>query len=68
MDEHLRQLGRALVDPAAGAEARLRFVARFVRAGAADPPPTERLLAFVDDLVGARRRTGRRLGSPEHLR
>jgi hypothetical protein len=51
MDEHLRQLGRALVDPAAGAEARLRFVARFVRAGAADPPPTERLLAFVDDLV-----------------
>jgi hypothetical protein len=51
MDEHLRQLGRALADPDAGAQARLRFVARFVHAGAADPAPTERLLAFVDDLL-----------------
>jgi hypothetical protein len=51
MDEHLRQLGRALADPAAGTEARQRFVGRFVRAGAADPAPTQRLLALVDDLL-----------------
>jgi hypothetical protein len=51
MDEHVSQLGRALADPAAGAEARLRFVARFVRAGAADRAPTQRLLALVDDVL-----------------
>src|SRR4051794_568665 len=51
MAEHLHQLGRALVDSGAGAEARRRFVARFVRAGAADPAPTERLLAVVDELL-----------------
>ena len=51
--EHLRQLGRALADPAAGAEARRCFVARFVRAGAADPAPTERLLSVVDELLAA---------------
>jgi hypothetical protein len=54
MAEHIAQLGRALADPSAGSGQRQRFVETFIRPRGANPSPTDRVVAAVEELLSGR--------------